>query len=58
MIFHALKFCDTNAYDIPVIRDAFKERGIPVLFIDSDYTTGGIGQLRTRIEAFLEMLNE
>ena len=32
-----------------------KERGIPILDLDVEYGEGGSGQMRTRVEAFLEM---
>ena len=33
-----------------------KEAGVPVLPIEDDYNVPSTGQLRTRIEAFLELL--
>jgi len=33
-----------------------KERGIPILELDVEYGESGSGQMRTRVEAFLEML--
>ena len=35
---------------------AVKEAGYPILRIDTDYSAGDVGQLGTRVEAFLEML--
>jgi benzoyl-CoA reductase/2-hydroxyglutaryl-CoA dehydratase subunit BcrC/BadD/HgdB len=37
---------------------AAQAAGIPVLRIDTDYSGGDVGQLSTRVEAFLEMLRE
>ena len=34
-----------------------KEAGIPVLGIETDYTDSDAQQLRTRVSAFIEMLN-
>ncbi len=51
-----LKFCclyDTEGY---MVEKALKEAGIPVLGIETDYTDADAEQLRTRIEAFIEML--
>ena len=51
-----LKFCclyDTEGY---TVEKALKEAGIPVLGIETDYTDEDAEQLRTRIEAFVEML--
>ena len=52
-----LKFCnlyDTEGY---FVEKALKESGIPVLGIETDYTDSDAGQLRTRISAFIEMLD-
>jgi benzoyl-CoA reductase subunit C len=47
--------CDAHGLDYPAIESYFKERGIPMLKLELDYTVP-VGQFRTRIEAFLEML--
>ena len=54
-VFARLKFCDPHAYDIPAIQATLKDNDIPALVIETDITLAR-GQLRTRIEAFLEML--
>lgn len=51
-----LKFCslyDTEGY---TVEKALKEAGSPVLGIETDYTDSDTEQLRTRIDAFVEML--
>ena len=35
-----------------------KERGIPVLSLDIEYGMGMIGQIKTRVQAFLEMIQD
>lgn len=52
-----LKFC--NLYDTEgfLVERALKEAGIPVLGIETDYTDADAQQLRTRIGAFIEMLD-
>lgn len=54
-IFVQEKFCDPHAADFPALRAALEKVGIPSLRLEVDITTP-LGQLRTRIEAFLEML--
>ncbi len=51
------KFCDPHELDIPAIKKALEGKGIPTLFLELDVTVP-IGQFRTRVEAFLEMLQE
>ena len=53
----SLKFC--GLYDIEKrgVSEALREKGIPVLSLETDYEDSDAAQLRTRIEAFVEMLN-
>ncbi len=56
VVYHVLKGC--HPYDIEsfTIEKAIKERGIPFLKVETDYSNEDEGQLKTRIEAFAEML--
>ena len=56
VIHHSLKFCDTYLYDVPALKEILVENGLPVLFIESDGGLGDVNQIRTRIEAFSEMI--
>jgi benzoyl-CoA reductase subunit C len=47
--------CDAHGLDYPAVESFFKEKGVPMLKLELDYTVP-VGQFRTRIEAFLEML--
>jgi benzoyl-CoA reductase subunit C len=51
------KFCDPHELDIPAIIDNLKEIGVPAQFLELDVTVP-VGQFKTRVEAFLEMLTE
>lgn len=55
-IYHTLKFCDHNLLDYPVIKKTFQEKNIPLLHLNCDYTLSSEGQIKTRVEAFLEQL--
>ena len=55
VIFLRQKFCDPHAYDIPALTKVSKKEGLPYLILELDVTIP-LGQYRTRIEAFLEML--
>jgi benzoyl-CoA reductase/2-hydroxyglutaryl-CoA dehydratase subunit BcrC/BadD/HgdB len=53
-----LKFCDQSGFDIPLLKAHLQARGVPFLVVENDYGEGGSGQVRTRIEAFAEMLHQ
>jgi len=56
VIGYTLKFCDPYLARLPMVRAALKEAGLPMLMLEGDCTLRSIGQQRTRIEAFIEML--
>ena len=51
-----LKFCCLYDTERRSVEEAMNEAGIPFLGIETDYTDSDAEQLRTRIEAFVEML--
>ena len=57
VVYHALKFCDSSLYDYALLRRSFVETGIPVLYLETEYREAGLEQARTRIQAFLELLD-
>lgn len=56
LIYSTVKFCDSHLYDLPLLEEDFRRAGIPFLWLENDYEWSGLGQLRTRVQAFLEML--
>lgn len=50
IIYHTIQFCDIYSFEYASIL----KLGKPVLFINSDYSDSTRGQIRTRVEAFLE----
>lgn len=55
-ILYIIRYCDTHALDAPDVRDYLQEMGVPVLHLEDDYSLTSIGGLKTRVEAFLEMI--
>ncbi len=56
VIHYALQFCTPYQMEARGVEKASREAGLPVLRIDTDYSMEDIGQLQTRVEAFVEML--
>jgi len=50
------KFCDPYLFEYPTMREKIEEEGIPLLFIETEDSPGEMSQMRTRIQAFIEML--
>lgn len=56
IIDYALNFCALYAAEAFTVEKAAQAEGIPVLKVETDYSAEDLGQLSTRVEAFLEML--
>jgi len=56
VILERLAFCETWGFEQFSLVNDFREWNVPLLCMDREYTLGGIGQLRTRTQAFLETL--
>ena len=55
-IIFVLKFCDTHMFDAPQLVEELKAMGLPVLYLEWEHSLSGLAQLKTRIEAFIEMV--
>ena len=56
VIDYGLSFCHTYSIEGKTIQDKLKEENIPVMRIETDYSNEDSGQIKTRIEAFLEIM--
>lgn len=50
------KYCDPYGFEVPAIKSFIESAGTPVLYIEDEYSTSSLGRIKTRIEAFLEMI--
>ncbi|CAH2598765.1 BcrAD_BadFG domain-containing protein [Rhodovastum atsumiense] len=58
VLFTYLKFCPCYGLTKGKFIAAFQEAGIPVLELGTDYSQGDLGQIKTRLDAFIEVLTE
>lgn len=58
VIVQMLRYCAPYTRHQAILSDRFKQENIPVLPLDIEYGMGGIGPVRTRVQAFYEMLEE
>jgi len=57
VIIFLIKFCDNFVYDTPECIDMLKRYDIPTLELEIEHSSLSIGQVKTRVQAFLEMLS-
>ena len=55
-ILYIYKYCDPFGFEVPAMKSYIESFGIPALYLEDEYSMATIGRLRTRIQAFLEML--
>ncbi|HQP30518.1 MAG TPA: 2-hydroxyacyl-CoA dehydratase family protein [Deltaproteobacteria bacterium] len=58
MVIEIIKFCDLWGVDAMPLVTALRDKGIPVLKLEREYRLGGEGQLRTRVQAFIESMGK
>jgi len=56
VVHYNLQFCHTYANEAVKVERALEKEGIPLLRVETDYSDEDAGQLRTRVDAFLEMI--
>ncbi len=56
VIYLSQKYCDAALYDLAPLRTRLEQAGVRVLHLELDADVAMPGQMRTRIEAFLEVL--
>jgi benzoyl-CoA reductase subunit C len=56
VILYIYKYCDPFGFEVPQMKSYIESKGVPVLYVEDEYSMSTIGRLRTRVQAFLEML--
>jgi benzoyl-CoA reductase subunit C len=56
VILYIYKYCDPFGFEVPARKAYLDSFNMPVLYLEDEYSAGTIGRLRTRIQAFLEMI--
>ncbi len=56
VVHYGLQFCQPYLMESIPVEKALEDKGIPCLRIETDYNMEDAGQLKTRIEAFIEQL--
>ena len=56
VIFQKIRYCDLWGGESIYLEKMLKELNIPLLSIEREYRLSGVGQLKTRIQAFLESI--
>jgi benzoyl-CoA reductase/2-hydroxyglutaryl-CoA dehydratase subunit BcrC/BadD/HgdB len=58
VIHYGIQFCTPYAMEAHQIERAIKDDGLPMLRIETDYSSEDTAQIETRVQAFLELIGE
>ncbi len=56
VILQSLRYCDIHGYEVPGLKDYFDSIGLPSIYLEYDYSQAALAPLRTRVQAFLEVI--
>jgi benzoyl-CoA reductase/2-hydroxyglutaryl-CoA dehydratase subunit BcrC/BadD/HgdB len=56
VILQSMRYCDIHGYEVPGVRDYLNHIGVPNTYLEHDYSQAALAQLRTRVQAFLEVI--
>jgi benzoyl-CoA reductase subunit C len=56
VVLYLYKYCDPFGFEVPALKGYLNSLNIPVLYLEDEYTMSSIARLKTRIQAFLEVL--
>jgi benzoyl-CoA reductase/2-hydroxyglutaryl-CoA dehydratase subunit BcrC/BadD/HgdB len=56
VIYHVLRLCQVFDFEYAKVSKILEKKGVPLLRIETEYSEEDAGQIRTRIEAFIEMM--
>lgn len=58
VIFLMIKFCDPHSFDYPYLMESVDELKVPHLLLETEMDNPALGQIKTRIDAFMEMIGD
>jgi len=50
------KYCDPHGFEVPALKSFLESAGVSVLYLEDEYSTSALPRMKTRVEAFLEMI--
>jgi len=56
VILQSVRYCDIHGYEVPGLKDYLDSIGLPSIYLEHDYSEAALAPLRTRVQAFLEVI--
>ena len=58
VVLYLYKYCDPFGFEVPALKGYLNSLNIPVLYLEDEYSMSSIARMKTRIQAFIEMLGD
>jgi benzoyl-CoA reductase/2-hydroxyglutaryl-CoA dehydratase subunit BcrC/BadD/HgdB len=58
VILYIYKYCDPFGFEVPAMKSYIESLGTPVLYLEDEYSMSTMARLRTRVQAFLEIIGQ
>jgi len=56
IILQSVRYCDIHGYEVPGLTDYLDSIGLPNIYLEHDYSEAALAPLKTRVQAFLEVI--
>jgi len=56
VVYHILRLCQLFDFEFTKVSMVLQNKGIPLIKIETEYSEEDTGQIKTRVEAFIEMM--
>ena len=57
VILQTMRYCDIHGYEVPGLKDYFGHIGLQSTYLEHDYSEAALAPLKTRVQAFLEVIS-
>jgi benzoyl-CoA reductase/2-hydroxyglutaryl-CoA dehydratase subunit BcrC/BadD/HgdB len=57
IVYHVLRLCQLMDFEFNKVQNVLKQKSMPLLKVETDYGEQDLGQIKTRVEAFIEMIH-
>jgi benzoyl-CoA reductase subunit C len=58
VVLQSVRYCDSHGYEVPAIKKYLDRLGLPSVYLEHMNTESGLAPLKTRVQAFLEVIGQ
>ena len=58
IILQSVRYCDSHGYELPAIKEFLDRANLPCMYLEHMNTGSGLAPLKTRVQAFLEIIGQ